>query len=69
MAHNVMPLVYPIVKNVSFHTGMFPRMPIMNGLMAPNQQFSPSQMPHGAGPDMPRNFPPMQRMPFSDNLR
>ncbi|XP_072544552.1 histone-lysine N-methyltransferase 2C isoform X3 [Salminus brasiliensis] len=51
------------------NSGMFPRMPVMNGLMAPNQQFPPSQMPPGAGPDMPRNFPPMQRMPFSDNLR
>ncbi|XP_066537904.1 histone-lysine N-methyltransferase 2C isoform X2 [Hoplias malabaricus] len=50
-------------------SGMFPRIPVMNGLMAPNQQFSPSQMPPGAGPNMPRNFPPMQRMPFSDNLR
>lgn len=47
--------------------GMFPRMPVINGLMSPSQQFPPSQMPPGA--DVARNFPPMQRMPFSDNLR
>ncbi|XP_035392361.1 histone-lysine N-methyltransferase 2C isoform X2 [Electrophorus electricus] len=46
------------------NSGMFPRMPVMNGLMAPNQQFPPSQMPNVA-----RNFATMQRAPFSDNLR
>ncbi|XP_060784206.1 histone-lysine N-methyltransferase 2C isoform X2 [Neoarius graeffei] len=49
------------------NSGMFPRMPVINGLMNPNQQFPPSQMPPGA--NMARNFPPMQRMPFPDNLR
>ncbi|KAM9500181.1 histone-lysine N-methyltransferase 2C isoform 4-T4 [Clarias gariepinus] len=44
------------------NSGMFPRMPVINGLMSPNQQFPP-------GADVGRNFPPMQRMPFSDNLR
>lgn len=46
---------------------MFPRMPVINGLMNPNQQFPPSQMAPGV--DVVRNFPPMQRMPFPDNLR
>lgn len=41
-------------------------MPVMNGLME-NKAFS--QMGPGAGPDMARNIPPMQRMPFADNLR
>lgn len=44
-------------------------MPVMNGLMEPKQQFSQSQIAPGAGPDMARNIPSMQRMPFSDNLR
>ncbi|XP_073705573.1 histone-lysine N-methyltransferase 2C [Garra rufa] len=45
------------------------RMPVMNGLMEPKQQFSQSQIGPGAGPDMARNIPSMQRIPFSDNLR
>ncbi|RXN27847.1 histone-lysine N-methyltransferase 2C-like protein [Labeo rohita] len=49
--------------------GMSSRMPVMNGLMEPKQQFSQSQIGPGAGPDMARNIPSMQRMPFSDNLR
>ncbi|XP_047675166.1 histone-lysine N-methyltransferase 2C isoform X3 [Tachysurus fulvidraco] len=48
------------------NSGMFPRMPVINGLVNPNQHFTPGQMPPGA--DVGRNFPPMQRMPFSDNL-
>ncbi|KAI5103767.1 histone-lysine N-methyltransferase 2C isoform X5, partial [Silurus meridionalis] len=49
------------------NSGMFPRMPVINGLINPSQQFPPSQIPPGV--DVGRNFPPMQRMPFSDNLR
>lgn len=52
-----------------FCTGMSSRMPVMNGLMEPKQQFSQSPIGPGTGPDMARNIPPMQRMPFSDNLR
>ncbi|XP_057189086.1 histone-lysine N-methyltransferase 2C isoform X3 [Triplophysa rosa] len=48
--------------------GMAARMPMMNGLME-TKPFSQSQMGPGAGPDMTRNIPPMQRMPFPDNLR
>lgn len=43
-------------------------MPVMNGLME-HKPFSQSQMGPGAGPDMARNIPPMQHMPFADNLR
>lgn len=45
---------------------MFPRMPMINGLMGPNQRFPTNQ---GAGPCMPDNFPPLNRMPFTDNPR
>lgn len=46
---------------------MFPRMPMMNGLMGPNQQRFPINQ--GAGPCMPDSFPPLNRMPFTDNPR
>lgn len=46
---------------------MFPRMPMINGLMGPNQQRFPTNQ--GAGPCMPDNFPPLNRMPFTDNPR
>ncbi|XP_048118756.1 histone-lysine N-methyltransferase 2C isoform X1 [Alosa alosa] len=49
--------------------GMFPRMPMVNGLVDPSQQFSPSQMNPGAGSCMTGNFSPLQRMPFPDNMR
>uniref|UniRef100_H3DCP4 [histone H3]-lysine(4) N-methyltransferase n=1 Tax=Tetraodon nigroviridis TaxID=99883 RepID=H3DCP4_TETNG len=46
---------------------MFPRMPMINGLMGPSQQrFSINQ---GAGPCVPDTFPPLNRMPFTDNPR
>uniref|UniRef100_A0A9J8DKI8 [histone H3]-lysine(4) N-methyltransferase n=1 Tax=Cyprinus carpio carpio TaxID=630221 RepID=A0A9J8DKI8_CYPCA len=51
------------------NSGMSSRMPVMNGLMEPKQQFSQSQIGPGAEPDMSRNIPSMQRMAFSDNLR
>ncbi|XP_016320042.1 histone-lysine N-methyltransferase 2C [Sinocyclocheilus anshuiensis] len=51
------------------NSGMSSRMPVMNGLMEPKQQFSQSQIGPGAEPDMTQNIPSMQRMPFSDNLR
>ncbi len=54
---------------VCFCTGMSSRMPVMNGLMEPKQQYSQSQITPGAGPDMARNIPSMQHMPFPDNLR
>ncbi|XP_052467050.1 histone-lysine N-methyltransferase 2C isoform X1 [Carassius gibelio] len=50
-------------------SGMSSRMPVMNGLMDPKQQFSQSQIGPGTEPDMARNIPSMPRMPFSDNLR
>ncbi|XP_051555188.1 histone-lysine N-methyltransferase 2C-like isoform X3 [Myxocyprinus asiaticus] len=51
------------------NSGMSSRMPVMNGLMESKQQFPESHIGPGAGPDMNRNIPPMERMPFSDNLR
>ncbi|XP_063075726.1 histone-lysine N-methyltransferase 2C isoform X2 [Engraulis encrasicolus] len=49
--------------------GMFPRMPMVNGLMDPSQPFSPPQMNPGGGPCMRGNFSPLQRMPFPENMR
>ncbi|XP_037132980.1 histone-lysine N-methyltransferase 2C isoform X4 [Syngnathus acus] len=45
---------------------MFPRMPMINGMMGPGYRF-PSNS--GAGPLIPENFSPLNRMPFSDNPR
>ncbi|XP_051258931.1 histone-lysine N-methyltransferase 2C isoform X3 [Dicentrarchus labrax] len=45
---------------------MFPRMPMINGMMGPNQRFPTNP---GAGPCIPENFPPLNRMPFTDNPR
>ncbi|XP_016897904.1 histone-lysine N-methyltransferase 2C isoform X2 [Cynoglossus semilaevis] len=44
---------------------MFPRMPMINGMMGPNQRFPTNP----GGPCMPENFSPLNRMPFIDNLR
>ncbi|XP_072219663.1 histone-lysine N-methyltransferase 2C isoform X2 [Leuresthes tenuis] len=45
---------------------MFPRMPIFNGMMGPNQRFPTNP---GTGPCIPENFSPLNRMPFTDNPR
>ncbi|KAF7661140.1 hypothetical protein LDENG_00268400, partial [Lucifuga dentata] len=45
---------------------MFPRMPMMNGMMGPNQRFPPTA---GAGPCIPESFSPLHHMPFTDNPR
>ncbi|XP_060900714.1 histone-lysine N-methyltransferase 2C isoform X1 [Labrus mixtus] len=45
---------------------MFPRMPMINGMMGPNQRFPTNT---GAGPCIPENFSPLNRMPFTDNQR
>ncbi|XP_044224947.1 histone-lysine N-methyltransferase 2C isoform X3 [Thunnus albacares] len=45
---------------------MFPRMPVINGMMGPNQRFPTNP---GAGPCIPENFSPLNRMPFTDNPR
>lgn len=45
---------------------MFPRMPMINGMMGPNQRFPTNP---GAGPCIPDTFPPLNRMPFTDNPR
>ncbi|KAI1891323.1 hypothetical protein AGOR_G00142620 [Albula goreensis] len=51
--------------------GMFPRIPMMNGMMGPTPHFPQPPMGPGAppGPCVPNNFPAMQRLPFSDNMR
>nr|XP_019959050.1 PREDICTED: histone-lysine N-methyltransferase 2C isoform X3 [Paralichthys olivaceus] len=45
---------------------MFPRMPMINGMMGPNQRFPANP---GVGPCIPENFSPLNRMPFTDNPR
>ncbi|XP_034744789.1 histone-lysine N-methyltransferase 2C isoform X9 [Etheostoma cragini] len=45
---------------------MFPRMPMINGMMGPNQRFPTNPV---AGPCIPENFSPLNRMPFTDNPR
>ncbi|XP_070974437.1 histone-lysine N-methyltransferase 2C-like [Oncorhynchus clarkii lewisi] len=57
-------LVHPHAGNA-----MFPRMPMMNGLMGPNQRFPLNPSNPGAGPCIPDNFSPLHRMPFTDNPR
>ncbi|XP_045077482.1 histone-lysine N-methyltransferase 2C [Coregonus clupeaformis] len=50
--------------------GMFPRMPIINGMMGPNPHFPPTpMMPGGTSPCGPGNFSPIHRMPFPENMR
>ncbi|XP_031692125.1 histone-lysine N-methyltransferase 2C isoform X3 [Oncorhynchus kisutch] len=50
--------------------GMFPRMPMINGMMGPNPHFPPTpMMPGGTGPYGPGNFSPIHRMPFQENMR
>lgn len=51
------------------YTGLSSGMSAMNGLMESKQQFSHSRIGPRAGPEIAQNIPPMQRMPFSDNLR
>lgn len=45
---------------------IFPRIPVINGIMGPNQRFSGTT---AAGPCIPENFSPLNRMPFTDNPR
>ncbi|XP_051538392.1 histone-lysine N-methyltransferase 2C-like isoform X2 [Myxocyprinus asiaticus] len=47
--------------------GMFPRMPMMNGMMGPNTHFPPIPMLPGAG--VSGSFSPIHRMPFPENER
>ncbi|KPP79613.1 histone-lysine N-methyltransferase 2C-like, partial [Scleropages formosus] len=50
--------------------GMFPRMPVMNGMIGLSPHFPPTPpMMPGAGPCTPSNFSPIHRMPFPDNAR
>ncbi|XP_030016154.1 histone-lysine N-methyltransferase 2C isoform X2 [Sphaeramia orbicularis] len=44
----------------------FPRIPVINGMMGPNQRFPANP---AAGPCLPESFPSLNRMPFTDNPR
>ncbi|ROL51048.1 Histone-lysine N-methyltransferase 2C, partial [Anabarilius grahami] len=46
---------------------MFPRMPMMNGMMGPNTHFPPNPMIPGAG--VSGTFSSIHRMPFPENVR
>ncbi|XP_019900094.2 histone-lysine N-methyltransferase 2C isoform X3 [Esox lucius] len=48
---------------------MFPRMPMMNGLMGHNQRFPLNPSNTGEGTCLPDNFSPLHRMPFTDSPR
>ncbi|KAM8839649.1 histone-lysine N-methyltransferase 2C isoform 3-T3 [Synchiropus picturatus] len=56
----------PSIPHPNAGNPMFPRMPMINGMMGPNHRF-PSNP--GAGPCLQDNFSPLNRMPFSDNPR
>ncbi|XP_076827373.1 LOW QUALITY PROTEIN: histone-lysine N-methyltransferase 2C [Brachyhypopomus gauderio] len=47
--------------------GMFPRMPVVNGMMDPNPVFPPNPMMPGAG--VSGTFSPIHRMPFPESMR
>ncbi|KAI2649197.1 Histone-lysine N-methyltransferase 2C [Labeo rohita] len=47
--------------------GMFPRMPVMNGMMGPNTHFPPNPVIPGAG--VSGTFSSIHRMPFPENVR
>ncbi|XP_069047073.1 histone-lysine N-methyltransferase 2C isoform X5 [Lepisosteus oculatus] len=49
--------------------GMFPRMPVMNGLMGPAPHFPTAPMNPAGGPCIPGTFSPIHRMPFPDAAR
>ncbi|XP_026093586.1 histone-lysine N-methyltransferase 2C-like isoform X6 [Carassius auratus] len=47
--------------------GMFPRIPMMNGMMGPNTHFSPNPVNPGAG--VSGTFSSIHHMPFPENVR
>ncbi|XP_035386586.1 histone-lysine N-methyltransferase 2C isoform X4 [Electrophorus electricus] len=47
--------------------GMFPRMPVVNGVMAPNPVFPPNPMMPGSA--VSGTFSPIHRMPFPESMR
>ncbi|XP_041102786.1 histone-lysine N-methyltransferase 2C-like isoform X5 [Polyodon spathula] len=49
--------------------GLFPRMPLMNGLMGPTPHFPSPRVPPGPGPCTPSTFSPIHRAPFTDSCR
>ncbi|KAJ8272620.1 hypothetical protein GJAV_G00091360 [Gymnothorax javanicus] len=49
--------------------GMFPRMPMMNGMMGRGPHFPGTPLSPAAGPCVPTSFSPLHRLPFPDNAR
>ncbi|KAL4624619.1 histone-lysine N-methyltransferase 2C-like [Arapaima gigas] len=49
--------------------GVFPRMPMMNGLMGQNPNFPPVTMTPSRGSCGPNTFSPIHRMPLPDHMR
>ncbi|XP_064202618.1 histone-lysine N-methyltransferase 2C-like isoform X6 [Anguilla rostrata] len=49
--------------------GMFPRMPMMNGMMGHGPHFAATPLSPGAGPCVSTSFSPLHRLPFPDNAR
>ncbi|XP_053350621.1 histone-lysine N-methyltransferase 2C isoform X4 [Clarias gariepinus] len=64
---NVPVMTVPQQAQVSGDNAMFPRMPVMNGMMGPNPAFPPNSMMPGAG--ISSNFSPIHRMPFHESMR
>uniref|UniRef100_A0A8C9RDT7 Histone-lysine N-methyltransferase 2C n=1 Tax=Scleropages formosus TaxID=113540 RepID=A0A8C9RDT7_SCLFO len=48
---------------------VFPRMPMMNGLVGQNPNFPPMTMTPSRSPCGPSTVSPIHRMPFADNMR
>ncbi|KAJ8337047.1 hypothetical protein SKAU_G00382670, partial [Synaphobranchus kaupii] len=49
--------------------GMFPRMPMMNGMMGRGPHFVATPLSPGAGPCVSTSFSPLHRLPFPDSAR
>lgn len=55
------------IFSVSGDNAMFPRMPVMNGMMGQNPVFPTNSMMPGAG--ISGTFSPVHRMPFTESMR
>ncbi|RVE61909.1 hypothetical protein OJAV_G00175270 [Oryzias javanicus] len=56
----------PTAGSSMSHPSAFPRMPMINGMMGPNQRFPANP---GTGPRFSENVSSLNRMPFSENPR
>ncbi|XP_023821321.1 histone-lysine N-methyltransferase 2C isoform X7 [Oryzias latipes] len=68
MPHPQIPGALPptACSSMSHPNTAFPRMPMINGMMGPNQRFPANP---GTGPRFPENVSSLNRMPFSENPR